>query len=209
MRNKVLYVHRNDVKGIFYVGIGSLTRAYSTRGRNQYWERIVNKYGYTVEILEDSLTWDEACEKEIYLISYYGRLNNNTGTLVNMTDGGDGVINLSEESRKKMSDAKIGKDPWNKGIPTNVIPWNKGVTGYMGANRTSFHSEQIPWNKGLVGVQTGENIGTSKLREEQVLEIRSKFKPYKYTRKMLSLEYNVSEATIKDIILKKSWKHVL
>lgn len=31
MRNKVLYVHRNDVKGIFYVGIGSLTRAYSTR----------------------------------------------------------------------------------------------------------------------------------------------------------------------------------
>jgi hypothetical protein len=53
----------------------------------------------------------------------------------------------------------------------------------------------------------GSNVGTAKLNENQVMEIREKFRPRKYTRKMLSVEYGVSEATIKDVIL-RSWKHV-
>ena len=55
----------------------------------------------------------------------------------------------------------------------------------------------------------GEQIGTSKLTELEIKEIRQKFKPRVYTREMLGKEYNVAPATIKDIILKKSWKHVL
>lgn len=54
----------------------------------------------------------------------------------------------------------------------------------------------------------GELNGQSKLTNDIVLEIRSKFKPRVYTRKKLSLEYNVSEATIKDVVLRKSWKHI-
>jgi hypothetical protein len=54
----------------------------------------------------------------------------------------------------------------------------------------------------------GEQIGTSKITEKQVIEIRNKFQPRIYTRQMLANEYNISPATIKDIILKKSWKHV-
>lgn len=53
----------------------------------------------------------------------------------------------------------------------------------------------------------GSKIGTAKLNEEQVKEIREKFKPYQYTRKMLALEYGVAESTIKDVILRR-WKHV-
>ena len=63
------------------------------------------------------------------------------------------------------------------------------------------------WNKGITTLK-GEEIASSKLTAKEVLEIRFKFKPYKYTRKQLAEEYNISEATIKDIILRKSWKHI-
>lgn len=54
----------------------------------------------------------------------------------------------------------------------------------------------------------GSKIGTSKLTEDQVKEIREKFKPYIYTREMLAKEYGVSHHTIKDVILRR-WKHVI
>ena len=54
----------------------------------------------------------------------------------------------------------------------------------------------------------GENNPISKLTEQDVLEIRAKFKPRIYGRKELALEYNVKEATIKDVILRKSWNHI-
>lgn len=53
----------------------------------------------------------------------------------------------------------------------------------------------------------GSKIGTAKLNEEQVKEIRQKFKPRIYTREMLAKEYGVSHHTIKDVILRR-WKHV-
>lgn len=53
----------------------------------------------------------------------------------------------------------------------------------------------------------GSKNGTAKLNEQKVKEIREKFKPYQYTRKMLALEYGVAESTIKDVILRR-WKHV-
>jgi len=55
----------------------------------------------------------------------------------------------------------------------------------------------------------GEQIGTSKLTIKEVKEIRNKFIPRVYTRKILANEYNVKESTIKDIILKKSWRWLL
>jgi uncharacterized protein involved in tellurium resistance len=32
--------------------------------------------------------WEEACKKETFFISYYGRKDLGLGSLVNMTDGG-------------------------------------------------------------------------------------------------------------------------
>lgn len=57
-------------------------------------------------------------------------------------------------------------------------------------------------------IKKGELNGCSKLTEKEVLEIREKFKPRVYTREMLALEYNVKASTIKDVILRKSWKHI-
>lgn len=69
--------------------------------------------------LKRNLTENEAFEHEIYMIAIFGRKNNETGILRNLTDGGEGNSGYipSEETRKKLSGANKGKKAWNKGIP--------------------------------------------------------------------------------------------
>jgi hypothetical protein len=118
-----LYIHRRkDNFQVFYVGIGrSKKRAYSKYSRNKHWESTVKKYGHIVQIIMDDLSWEEACSAEIYLIKSFGRKDLGGGILVNMTNGGEGVENISTESREKMRKAKIGFVPWNKGIKTKPL----------------------------------------------------------------------------------------
>jgi hypothetical protein len=103
------YVYRHirlDKNEPFYVGIGkTIKRAHSKKNRNNHWHNIINITDYEVEILFDDLTWEQACQKEIEFIKLYGRRDLNTGILCNMTDGGDGTLNIqiSEERRYSMS----------------------------------------------------------------------------------------------------------
>jgi hypothetical protein len=64
------------------------------------------------------------------------------------------------------------------------------------------------FNSNLQYILKGEEVGNSILKEYQVKEIRLKFKPRLYSRIKLANEYGVSEATIKDILYKRSWKHI-
>lgn len=109
----VVYRHRRlDNMQPFYIGIGKEEqRAYSKSYRNKHWLNTVNKYGYLVEILLRDITWEDACELEIFLIEEYGRKDLGNGCLVNMTNGGDGVIGAicTEEAREKMREARLGK----------------------------------------------------------------------------------------------------
>lgn len=57
-------------------------------------------------------------------------------------------------------------------------------------------------------VLRGENAKTSKLINIQVLSIREKYVPNKYGYRKLRKEYNVSEVTIRNIIKRRSWKHL-
>ena len=102
----IIYQHiRLDTLEVFYIGIGKQSnRAYSKQRRNKYWNNIVNKVGYKVEIIKEVDSWKDACKLEIELISKYGRKDNNTGSLVNMTNGGDGSKGMSEESRNSISE---------------------------------------------------------------------------------------------------------
>lgn len=102
----LLYQHlKLDTEEIFYIGIGNDNRPYDKIVRSKYWKDTVNKHGYKIEILHENLSWELACEIEIYLIKFYGRKDLGLGNLVNMTDGGDGVSNLSDESRNKIKKA--------------------------------------------------------------------------------------------------------
>ena len=65
-----VYRHRRlDTNEIFYVGIGRERRPYSKKDRNEHWKNIVSKYGYTVEIIAEDLSKEDACELEVFLIS--------------------------------------------------------------------------------------------------------------------------------------------
>lgn len=101
-----VYIHKTlDTDLIFYVGIGSdknYNRAYFFKNRNSYWNNIYNKHGIVVEIVYDNISWKEACDKERELIKKYGRADLNEGFLVNMTDGGEGLFNPSDEVRNKL-----------------------------------------------------------------------------------------------------------
>lgn len=107
----VVYQHiRLDTNTIFYIGMSkNIKRPYSKIYRNKHWHNVVNKAGYTVEIIFNNLTWEEALQKECELIKEYGRLDNKTGILVNMTDGGDGV-----NGYKHTEEWKLGNSIRNK-----------------------------------------------------------------------------------------------
>lgn len=108
-----IYRHRRlDSNSIFYVGIGNKERCYSKCGRNKYWNRIIKKTNYSVEILKIVNSREEACELECLLIKEYGRVNNKTGILCNMTDGGEGTSNvkISEKTREKLRKNGLRKE---------------------------------------------------------------------------------------------------
>jgi hypothetical protein len=58
-------------------------------------------------------------------------------------------------------------------------------------------------------IKKGSLNGFSKLTEDKVREIRQKYIPRVYTREQLATEYNVTISAIKDVLIRKSWKHVL
>ncbi len=87
-----VYLHKKKTTGeVFYVGKGSGNRAWRLEGRNKFWHKIVNKHDYDIEIHSDNLQEWYAFELEKDLIAYYGRRQLGKGTLVNLSDGGEGV----------------------------------------------------------------------------------------------------------------------
>ena len=119
----IVYRHiRKDKNEPFYIGIGKKeSRAYSKYGRNPIWYRIVKKTEYFVEILYTGLTKEEVCAKEIELIAIYGRINNVNGILINLTDGGEGVVGIvkrkkTDAEKKAQSEKMMGEKHWSYGV---------------------------------------------------------------------------------------------
>lgn len=102
------YVFNNEP---FYIGKGSGARSKNINKR-KCWVgnkiRKIKKEGNLPIIvkLNMSLCESEAYNLESKAIIAIGRKNLGLGPLVNLTDGGEGVRNISEETRKLMSDKK-------------------------------------------------------------------------------------------------------
>lgn len=100
-----VYLHRRKSDGeVFYVGKGCGKRAWRKSDRSDWWKRIEGKHGRIVEIVHRGLEEEQAFEKEAELVRFYGR-----ESLCNLRDGGSGGCSPSEETRLKMSAAKLGR----------------------------------------------------------------------------------------------------
>ena len=96
--------------------------SHSRRGKykNAYW---IKKHSNEIEILliEDGiLSLDDANKKEIEYIRLFKSFGANLNNLTNGGDGTQGII-FTDEHRKKLSEARKGKTPWNKGIKEHKL----------------------------------------------------------------------------------------
>lgn len=108
MNKYYVYEYLREDGTPYYVGKGTGFRAYAKR---PYKPNDKSR----IRIIKDSLTEDEAFNLEKELIMMYGRKDLGTGILKNKTEGGEGG-SKSEATRKKLSEARKGKTPWNKGL---------------------------------------------------------------------------------------------
>lgn len=90
MNEKRFYVYEwyiVDKNEIFYVGKGTKNRKTEIHNRNQYFKNVYNKYICEVRVIQDNLTNQEACQKEIARIAELRLIDQ---AYCNLTNGGDG-----------------------------------------------------------------------------------------------------------------------
>lgn len=125
-----VYVHRKLTTGeVFYVGKGVNKRCTSPHRNNKFWKTVAEKHGVLVEIVASGLQEWYAFELEEQLINYYGKRIDNSGTLTNICDGGNGVKNyvFTDEVKSKISQNLKGLS--NGRADKNVYSFFNAKTG--------------------------------------------------------------------------------
>ena len=134
----------------YYVGKGHGKRAFVNHRKGNRLKPPRDKTLILVQYFESE---EDAFFAEMFLIAAYGRKKNNTGCLGNLTEGGENPpkqdgntfrrgTKASEETRKKQSEAKKGKEPWNKGTKGVMAAWNKGLTGVNNNQKGRSHTNE-------------------------------------------------------------------
>ena len=204
--NKVVYRHRrNDNYTVFYVGIGSPQRPYVKNKRSVFWKNIVKKYGYTIEILAKNISIEDAKDLEKLLIQEYGRLDLETGTLCNLTDGGEGTCNVTPEVRKKMSERR-------KGVRNLPIGYKRSAEfckkisdsrkGMISSFKGKTHTEE---SKKIIKEKRALQIFSKESRLKQAKAISGINNPA--SKKVIDLKNNTIYNTIKDASLSIGMKY--
>lgn len=186
-----------------------------------YFYNAIRNHGYEnfeFEILEKSDNEEIIYKLETYYILYYKSNKRNLG--YNLTSGGDGLRNLSEETIHKLSNIgklRIGKKNTFYGkhhsieTKNKISNANRGKKYWLG----KIHSEASKLkmseaNKGKrLSIRTefkkGQIPKNAKINYEKAKEIRNKFLNGVLT-KTLQQEYNLSRSSINKIINFKTFK---
>ena len=107
----VIYLITNLLNGKKYVGqtTNIKRRIQQHKCGELYIDKAIQKYGwknFKVEVLEECYTVEQLNEREIFWIA---ELNSKVPNGYNLTDGGDGIVGCSEETRAKLALASKGR----------------------------------------------------------------------------------------------------
>lgn len=185
-----VYKHiRKDKNEPFYIGIGCKSNYYRAyeggMKRNVIWNKITKKTEWEVEIISEGLDKKSASLKEQELIKMYGRLDNNTGVLSNMTDGGDGIWNCkrNEKTKKILSEQKMGlKNPmYGKKQSQDFI--NKRMKNIRGSKK----SETTKLKQSISSIKSGQAKSVNVYRYD-TNEFVGKFHSVSFALKLLGFD---------------------
>ncbi len=100
MNNHYTYAYLREDGTPYYIGRGVKLRAFKKHGRH-----ISVPPRDRILFLKTNLTFTESVQHEVYMIAVFGRKNNGTGILRNLTNGGEGMEGfiVPEETRTKLS----------------------------------------------------------------------------------------------------------
>ena len=216
-RNYCVYKHTSPSNKV-YIGITCQKpeRRWGADGKgyyhNQYFWRSIQKYGFDNfkhEILFENLSKEEACQKEVELISFYKSNDRKFG--YNITSGGDGCNGLkhSEKSKKKMSESHKGKATWNKGLKGFYHPSDEARKKISEANKGRMFSEE--WKKKLSDAKKDKCSGSSnnfygKHHTEEVRKKLSEMHRGKHLSEETRKSISKNSATPKVAIAYKEYK---
>jgi hypothetical protein len=166
LENDMAYVYghyKEDTGELFYIGKGMKGRAWSRHRRNQHWHNVVNKHGYTVKILYDNLTEEEAYKKETRLILEIGLDN-----LVNVCAGGGQFTSEDAKHRSKNPKWQEMMQKRNKSLPLDP-KWRKSVK-----LASKKRSKNLEWRKhNLEAVRKTAQTAEWKEKYKEGIERRS------------------------------------
>lgn len=151
------YAHYTPQGRLFYIGKGSEKRAHSKAGRNDYWKKVVAKYGEPdVEVLANWGTETEAFSHEILLINCFKELGHK---LCNLSNGGEGPSGLkhSDEFKQKISNLHKG-NKWRLGLPTSARQKAIASQTHKGNKYIVGNTNRRKWKWVGTNIQTGEVV---------------------------------------------------
>ena len=164
-----VYAYLREDGTPYYIGKGKRDRAYSKTGR-----RFKAPPKDRIIIILQNLTEEQAFSNEIDFILFYGRKDNGTGILRNLTDGGEGVSGhiQSEETKRKLSKASMGNKKMlgkkhSEETKKKLVECNTGRKHSEESKRKISEATKgisknvgiVPWNKG----KSGYNISSYKV----------------------------------------------
>lgn len=125
-----VYAYLRDDGSPYYIGKGEKLRAWKPHRRRNGTD-LIPKDKSKIIILYHELTelWSILLERR--LIRWHGRKDLNTGILVNMTDGGEGVSGrkASSQQKEKVGKSMKGRKPSAETIAAAIVGRRLALTG--------------------------------------------------------------------------------